>query len=213
MSEIDNYDQGADSVVMMTIHSAKGLEFPVVFIPGMEEGIFPGTQSMYDTAELEEERRLAYVGITRAKKRLYLVNATQRMLYGQTNRNPPSRFIQELPEENVEARTADTPGLGFGGAFGAPGEKRDSRSGFSSSSAFVGESKKTSSYNHSFGQVKGDETAGMSFFAGDAVAHKTFGTGVVLSAQAMGNDLLLEVAFEKAGTKKLMAKFAKLTKV
>lgn len=213
MSEIDNYDQGADSVVMMTIHSAKGLEFPVVFIPGMEEGIFPGTQSMYDTAELEEERRLAYVGITRAKKRLYLVNATQRMLYGQTNRNPPSRFIQELPEENVEARTADTPGLGFGGAFGAPGEKRDGRSGFSSSSAFVGESKKASSYNHSFGQVKGDESAGMSFFAGDAVAHKTFGTGVVLSAQAMGNDLLLEVAFEKAGTKKLMAKFAKLTKV
>lgn len=94
VSDIDSYNDDEDSVVLMTLHSAKGLEFPVVFIPGMEEGIFPGSQAMYSEEELEEERRLAYVGITRAREKLYLVNARQRMLYGTTNRNMPSRFLR-----------------------------------------------------------------------------------------------------------------------
>lgn len=204
MSEIDNFDQGADTVVLMTIHSAKGLEFPVVFIPGMEDGIFPGNQSMYDPSEMEEERRLAYVGITRAKKNLYLLNAAQRMLYGQTNRNPPSRFIKEIPAENLDNRSAVS--NVYSGMGGSSAETIGRGTGTSI------HTKRSSVYNHEFGQPKGDADAVSAFAAGDAVVHKTFGAGVVLSAQAMGNDVLLEVAFEKAGTKKLMAKFAKLTK-
>lgn len=207
MSEIDNLDQGADSVVMMTIHSAKGLEFPVVFIPGMEDGIFPGMQSMYDNAELEEERRLAYVGITRAKQKLFLLNASQRMLYGQTNRNPPSRFLKEIPEANIEMRG------GRETVFGSAAERTASNgvhSSFSTGSA-AGAKKAAGGYSHAFGQPKGDDVAG-NYAPGDTVVHKTFGTGVVLGVKPMGSDLLLEIAFEKAGTKKLMAKFAKLTK-
>ena len=97
ISDIDSYNEDEDAVVLMTLHSAKGLEFPVVFIPGMEEGIFPGNQSMFSEEDLEEERRLAYVGITRAKKKLYLISSQQRMLYGQTSRNMPSRFLREIP--------------------------------------------------------------------------------------------------------------------
>lgn len=92
MTDIDNYNEEADTVVLMTLHSAKGLEFPVVFIPGMERGIFPGIQSLYSASEMEEERRLAYVGITRAKERLYLTHARTRMLYGSTSHNAPSPF-------------------------------------------------------------------------------------------------------------------------
>ena len=102
MSDIDNYDSEDSACVMMTLHSAKGLEFPVVFIVGMEDGIFPGRQVMFDYKEIEEERRLAYVGITRAKKKLYLTRTKQRTLYGQTTFNPPSRFLQEIDKELME---------------------------------------------------------------------------------------------------------------
>lgn len=107
VSDIDSYNDDEDSVVLMTLHSAKGLEFPVVFIPGMEEGIFPGSQAMYSEEELEEERRLAYVGITRAREKLYLVNARQRMLYGTTNRNMPS-LLREIPEQVTEDVTVQS---------------------------------------------------------------------------------------------------------
>jgi len=102
ISDIDSYNEDEDAVVLMTLHSAKGLEFPVVFIPGMEEGIFPGNQSMFNEEDLEEERRLAYVGITRAKKKLYLISSQQRMLYGQTSRNMPSRFLREIPSSVID---------------------------------------------------------------------------------------------------------------
>ena len=102
ISDIDSYNEDEDAVVLMTLHSAKGLEFPVVFIPGMEEGIFPGNQSMFSEEDLEEERRLAYVGITRAKKKLYLISSQQRMLYGQTSRNMPSRFLREIPSSVID---------------------------------------------------------------------------------------------------------------
>ena len=98
MTDIDNYDNNANAVTLMTMHSAKGLEFPIIFLPGFEEGIFPGNQAIYNPEELEEERRLAYVGITRAKKELYIINAETRMLFGSTSRNKPSRFSLEIPE-------------------------------------------------------------------------------------------------------------------
>ena len=106
MTDIDNYDEHAQSVVMMTMHSAKGLEFPVVFLPGFEEGIFPGIQAIYNPGELEEERRLAYVGITRAREELYILNADSRMIFGTTNRNKQSRFSGEIPEELIEKTRA-----------------------------------------------------------------------------------------------------------
>lgn len=99
MTDVDNYDASADSVVMMTMHAAKGLEFPVVFLPGFEDGIFPGMQTIYQPEEMEEERRLCYVAITRAKEELYLLHANSRMLYGSTTRNRVSRFLQDIPEE------------------------------------------------------------------------------------------------------------------
>ena len=99
VADVDKYDENADAVVMMTMHSAKGLEFPVVFVPGMEEGVFPGMQSITNPTELEEERRLAYVAITRAREELYLFRARERMTYGRTQYNPESQFIAEIPEE------------------------------------------------------------------------------------------------------------------
>ena len=193
MTDIDNYNEEADTVVLMTLHSAKGLEFPVVFIPGMERGIFPGIQSLYSASEMEEERRLAYVGITRAKERLYLTHARTRMLYGSTSHNAPSPFLEEIPEGLVEEKRKVTL------SQQKPSVQRAAKP------------KKT--FDHSFGPAapKPSAPAG-SYRVGDTVGHKLFGTGVVLSAQPMGNDTLLEIAFEKAGTKKLMANFARLTK-
>ena len=193
MTDIDNYNEEADTVVLMTLHSAKGLEFPVVFIPGMERGIFPGIQSLYSASEMEEERRLAYVGITRAKERLYLPHARTRMLYGSTSHNAPSPFLEEIPEGLVEEKRKVTL------SQQKPSVQRAAKP------------KKT--FDHSFGPAapKPSAPAG-SYRVGDTVGHKLFGTGVVLSAQPMGNDTLLEIAFEKAGTKKLMANFARLTK-
>lgn len=201
VTDIDSYNSDEDSVVLMTLHSAKGLEFPIVFIPGMEEGIFPGSQSMYSEEDMEEERRLAYVGITRAREKLYLINAQQRMLYGTTSRNPASRFLREIPENVTEDVTVR---MFSSSSFG--GRK-------------IGGETQKSSYAHRFGQSS--HTAGKtapsapagSYSAGDTVRHKTFGTGVILSVQPMGNDTLLEVAFDKAGTKKMMANFARLEKV
>lgn len=197
ISDIDSYNEDEDSVVLMTLHSAKGLEFPIVFIPGMEEGIFPGSQAMYSEEELEEERRLAYVGITRAKEKLYLVNAQQRMLYGTTSRNMPSRFIREIPSdvvEDISTRVHSTNVSRFASLKTAHAP--------------------TSTSAHKFGQA-GNVSAQphAEYKVGDTVVHKSFGTGTILSLQPMGNDTLMEVAFDKAGTKKMMANFARLEKV
>lgn len=218
VSDIDSYNEDDDCVVLMTLHAAKGLEFPVVFIPGMEEGIFPGNQSLYSEEDLEEERRLAYVGITRARERLYLVNARQRMLFGQTNRNMPSRFLREIPSDVVDDRTVQQPSrFTFGGSsysanqqkFGTPRKPHTY-----STATPVGTAKQSSSASHQFGQASAKPaSSGVSYAVGDTVRHKSFGTGVILSSQPMGNDSLLEVAFDKAGTKKLMANFAKLEKM
>lgn len=211
VSDIDSYNEDDDCVVLMTLHAAKGLEFPIVFIPGMEEGIFPGNQSIYASEEdLEEERRLAYVGITRAKEKLYLVNARQRMLYGTTNRNMASRFIREIPLSVTDDITvAET----FRPRSGFTAGKTGSFTGGRSNTTVIGSAKTASSSAHKFGQVGGAASSGVFYAVGDTVRHKTFGTGLILSATPMGNDNLLEVAFDRAGTKKLMANFAKLEKL
>lgn len=218
VSDIDSYNADDDCVVLMTLHAAKGLEFPVVFIPGLEEGIFPGNQSLYSDEDLEEERRLAYVGITRARKNLYLVHARQRMLFGQTNRNMPSRFLREIPSDVVDDRTAPEPQRSFG--FGSSSYTRESKFGTPkkpytySKATPIGEAHKSSSAAHQFGQAGNTAQANnVSYSVGDTVRHKSFGTGVILSTQPMGNDTLLEVAFDKVGTKKLMANFARLEKM
>lgn len=198
MSDIDNYNAEADTVVMMTFHSAKGLEFPVAFMTGMEQGVFPGIQTMYVPSEVEEERRLAYVGITRAKEKLYMTNVKARMIFGSTTRNRPSIFLTEIPKEftegefssfSYESKTASA-NNGAGGA---------QKSNYYTSKPYTPASASSS-------VPKG------SYKTGDTVTHKTFGTGVIVSTQLMGNDTLLEIAFNKAGTKKLMANFAKLEK-
>lgn len=204
ITDIDNYDNNADSVVLMTVHSAKGLEFPVVFLPGMEENIFPGMASVYVPSEVEEERRLAYVAITRAKEELYIFHAESRMIFGMTNRNRVSRFVEEIPEMLVEhtrsrdysARPVSMPSFGGAKPFGeAPKTKSVAEAG-----GFVPKPR-----------VK-PAPAG-TYRVGDTVLHKAFGTGLIVSATPMANDTLLEVAFDKVGTKKLFANFARLTKV
>ena len=196
-TDIDNYDEEADSVVMMTMHSAKGLEFPVVFIPGMEEGIFPSFSSTMDPEELNEERRLAYVGITRAKEKLYLIKCQSRMLFGSTNRNMPSRFVREIPGEIVEL-------TGMERKIKEPMANREpyateKTSGFKGHTEFVKQPAGTA--------------VSASYSVGDMVKHKVFGEGMVVKTERMGNDTMLEIAFDKVGTKILMANFAKLVKL
>lgn len=213
ISDIDSYNEDEDAVVLMTLHSAKGLEFPVVFIPGMEEGIFPGNQSMFSEEDLEEERRLAYVGITRAKKKLYLISSQQRMLYGQTSRNMPSRFLREIPssvidDQSVVARRS----TGFTTPRTAYANASRNELGHSSHNK-IGSYTQSSSSAHKFGQAgNAAQKNNINFKVGDTVCHKSFGTGTVLTVTPMGGDMLLEVAFDKAGTKKMMANYARLEK-
>lgn len=213
ISDIDSYNEDEDAVVLMTLHSAKGLEFPVVFIPGMEEGIFPGNQSMFSEEDLEEERRLAYVGITRAKKKLYLISSQQRMLYGQTSRNMPSRFLREIPssvidDQSVVARRS----TGFTTPRTAYANASRNELGHSSHNK-IGTYTQSSSSAHKFGQAgNAAQKNNIDFKVGDTVCHKSFGTGTVLTVTPMGGDMLLEVAFDKAGTKKMMANYARLEK-
>lgn len=201
MTDVDNLDESVDAVVMMTMHSAKGLEFPCVFLPGFEEGIFPGMQAIYNPPEIEEERRLAYVAITRAKEELTIVNAETRMIFGSANRNKPSRFCMEIPEELVDRHRArewkkPEPGTVL------PVSYRETRA-VSMQAA------------RNFGPAAAarPEKPSVALRPGDAVMHKTFGQGMILSASPMGNDVLLEIAFERVGTKKLMANFARLQKL
>ena len=201
MTDIDNYDDKADSVIMMTMHSAKGLEFPVVFLPGFEEGIFPGLQSIYNPDEIEEERRLAYVAITRAEEEVALLNAESRMLFGSTTRNKASRFLSEIPEELVERSRSrswqkPTPGTSL------------------PTSAYEAREVTTNSARH-FGPVSltKPKPSGEKLAVGDKVKHLTFGQGEIISATPMGNDTLLEIMFETVGSKKIMQNFARLKKL
>lgn len=200
-TDIDNYDAEADSSVMMTLHSAKGLEFPVVFIAGLEEGVFPSIATMMNPDELNEERRLAYVGITRAKEKLYITKAKSRMLMGHTSYNKVSRFVNEIPPELLNYT----------------GEKKTfaSTNGFSASSSHIsiGAGSKFTP-NKSFNTfTKPAVKSGTIYKKGDCVFHKVFGKGMIVKTEKMGNDTMIEVAFDKAGTKTLMANFSKMEKI
>ena len=201
VSDIDGYDENEDSAVLMTIHSAKGLEFPIVFLSGLEEGLFPGMRSMESDDDIEEERRLCYVAITRAKEQLYITKTISRTIHGKTMPTTASRFFREIPVEYLEDKTTLQPkvakvmqDLGVRNAS-APKKEVYMTKGFGSS-------------------VKSSGSTDYSKFkAGDAVEHRTFGRGEILKATPCGNDCILEIQFESIGFKRLMAAFAKVKKI
>ena len=207
MTDLDNLEEGDDRVVLMTLHSAKGLEFDRVFIAGAEEGIFPGQRSMESQEELEEERRLMYVGITRARKRLYITHTQRRTLYGNTKYNKPSRFLEEIPPKLIEyLYTKEQPKPH---SFGAqpiymPDPRKQSKVTVTKIS-----STPTPQIRKPVTQASAPK---FEFDVGDRVVHKVFGAGTLISKKPMGGDTLVEVIFDKVGSKKIMANFAKLTK-
>ncbi len=193
----DRADESEDAVTLMTVHAAKGLEYDRVFLVGMEENVFPGRRSADSPEEVEEERRLAYVAITRAKTRLYITTAAYRMLYGQTNSNSASRFLREVNPDVIEKQdhTAKV-SYSYSPAAGAQtSAKREHTAG--------------TAYQSGVPQ----STQDLSFSAGDRVRHNLFGEGTVLRAVNMAGDCMLEVAFDDKGTKKIMAKYARIRKV
>lgn len=198
ISDIDNYDEAQDTVTLMTLHSAKGLEFPNVFLIGVEDGIFPSTRSFGDNEEIEEERRLCYVGITRAKRQLFITRAKSRTLFGRTSYNPPSRFLTEIPDEltNQCFEKINSP---LSGDFEAPSRRK-----MEQKSIFFGSSEK---------QASSDKDISVDFAAGDKVKHRKFGIGTVISAQSMGKDVLIKIHFESGEEKNLLAAYAPIEKV
>ncbi len=228
-SDLDNLEEQEEAVTLMTLHSAKGLEFPVVFLIGMEEGIFPGYQSMMEPKELEEERRLCYVGITRAKENLFLTCSRQRTIFGSTSYNPVSRFLEEIPQEllqgyeeafgttsNKETMFKDSP---YTWSYGSKNNgniktykanekepvmaaKTNSNFAFRTAESFLNNlSKKITS---------GKEVDLSQYEAGVRVFHKKFGEGTISLVEPEGEDLKVDINFDKAGHKRLMAKFANL---
>ncbi len=191
-TDVDNYDAESDSVTMMTMHSSKGLEFPVVFVVGMEEGIFPSYQSAYEPDALNEEHRLAYVAITRAKEKLFLLHAQSRMLFGSTQHNMVSRFCEEISDSFLEKT-----GVKKREVVAVPAAEKPSHF-----NPYAFTAKKPAAQN-----------GGASYAVGDKVMHKVFGVGMIVKAQKMGNDTMLEVTFDKVGTKTLMANFCKMEKL
>src|SRR5690606_23408153 len=197
------------SVTMMTLHAAKGLEFPVVFLVGMEDGIFPHSRALAEPEELEEERRLCYVGMTRAKERLYLTCARQRLLYGQTVASKVSMFVGEVPQELVEDLSSDDDYMaGFGGSlwyeadrFGTGRWGGDSYGAGAYEPGGYGSGRRRPSFDPSTLQ------------AGDKVRHAVFGEGTVVSCAPAGSDTVVTVAFPEHGVKKLLASVAPLEKV
>ena len=213
-TDLDNLSEDDDKVVLMTLHSAKGLEFPYVFITGLEEGIFPGQQAIYEPSELEEERRLAYVGITRAKRELYLTGAAQRMLFGRTTRNRPSRFVGEIPGELM--KTEDETER-FGSYHSGYGERTGYGSGYGARQTTVCRPNKLGSSPAPAPAAPRPRPAvpaaePFTLKTGDRVYHKTFGEGSILKIEPMGGDHLLTIHFDKVGAKRLMATFARLEK-
>ncbi len=231
-SDLDNMEETQDSVTLMTLHSAKGLEFPVVFLVGMEEGIFPGSKSMMEPKELEEERRLCYVGITRAKENLFLTCSKQRTIFGSTSYNPVSRFLKEIPQELLE---------GYEEVFGEDTNHKSQIFKDSSYSWFYGSKNGGNVKTYQVQQKEPVVTASNSqntkgfafrtaesflnglqkkvttsqvdlsqYESGVRVFHKKFGEGIIDKVEPEGDDLKVDIQFDKVGHKRLMAKFAKL---
>ncbi len=200
-TDIENYNEGDDAIVMMTMHSSKGLEFPHVFLVGFEDGLFPGMRAIGDREEMEEERRLCYVAITRAKQTLTISHARQRMLYGRTAAALQSRFLRELPEDGIQRKGGyQTPqrftSYGSDSAYGYP----------SAMMPTYRTAPKQASFSNTSSGV--ENTSYLELNKGDMVQHTAFGRGMVLTVMKMGGDALLEIAFDEIGTKKLMAKTA-----
>lgn len=241
IDSVNDEEERSDAVVLMTMHSAKGLEFPTVFIIGMEEGVFPHSRAFQDNDELEEERRLAYVGITRAEKQLFLSCARMRTLFGRTTANAPSRFLEEIPEELKEDTVKESDrfrrgGAEVGGAYGGRGfgGGGGSRGNFGSRTAAAGNAPAgggAASSGSSASAVPGagrvvvttggaqsapgaGAAASAGFKAGDKVSHGKWGIGTVVAVKGSGNDTELQIAFPApVGVKRLLAGFAPITKV
>lgn len=194
-TDLDNLNSSDDNVTLMTMHAAKGLEFDTVFIVGMEENIFPSFMSLSSDVELEEERRIAYVALTRAKRKLYLINSAQRMLFGKTSRNMPSRFLKEISEDKLEIIDDTVKSYGY-----TPRQPKPKAVYKPEILGTVGVSKQV-------------EAVDITYSVGDIVKHKVFGKGEVKSMQSVSNDTLVEVCFDNVGSKKIMANFAKLEKL
>ncbi|EJX05133.1 ATP-dependent DNA helicase PcrA [gut metagenome] len=237
ISDIDSYNEDSDVVILMTMHSAKGLEFDHVFIVGMEEGIFPSEMCRFSQDELEEERRLCYVGITRARKELYLSSSQTRMIFGQTRRNPPSRFLEEIdPGYLVEE---ESPAIARHNVGGIGGSSFDRGSGFGACTAISSGNRQWGSFGAGAANARyrpaadrattpfGKPTVGFaqkqvayakagvkpSYAVGDMVEHKVFGRGVVLKATPAAGDMIVEIRFDTAGVKKTMANYAPMHKI
>lgn len=193
-TDLDNLNDDEDSVILMTMHSAKGLEFKNVYVIGLEENLFPSYQSASSDNEVEEERRLAYVALTRAKERLFLSCAAQRMLFGHTSRNQPSRFLREIPQELME-------------------QKDDAASFASNTRPERPKHTYTPEIGRNVGTAAPTQKTGVTYGVGDLVSHKVFGRGRVVAMTPMGSDTLVEVRFDTKGTKKIMANFAKLVRI
>ena len=205
---------GDNCVTMMTMHSAKGLEFPCVYVVGMEEGIFPGERARYNDEEVEEERRLCYVAMTRAKERLTMTCTRQRMLFGRTSASQPSRFLEEVPGDNADwvGRQNDSgPTFTFGdtdfdGSYSSHGYGGRAQGAARYDSAMQRTSRPAQKMREQ--RTASPKAPLLSLAAGDQINHKTFGNGMVISITPMGGDALIEVAFDTVGTKKLMLKTA-----
>ena len=210
-TDLDSVEDTDNCVTLMTMHAAKGLEFPVVFAVGMEEGVFPGFRCIGEEEELEEERRLCYVALTRAKEKLYLTCAAQRLLFGRTSANLPSRFVREIPEERVtlggrvrQPRPMYGDSDWSGESFVSQARSYDGGNGFSQTPRKAVPARPKPSYR----QPRPKAQPLPQLHKGDMVRHTAFGTGMVLSVQPMGGDALVEIAFDNVGTKKLLLKSA-----
>jgi DNA helicase-2/ATP-dependent DNA helicase PcrA len=223
VADIDSLDEDGektDSITLMTLHSAKGLEFPVVFLIGLEEGVFPHSRSLMEEAEMEEERRLAYVGITRAEQTLFITNAQMRTLYGRTSMNPASRFISEIPEDLLEGvekeeKRVNTPFGSRGTSFGRSTSGTTGTSFGRNTSGTTGTSFGTpvtrKPVMRSIAASTGGDTVGWK--VGDKAEHGKWGIGTVVSVKGEGEGTELDIAFPSpTGIKRLLAKFAPITK-
>lgn len=232
-SDLDNMEEAEESVTLMTLHSAKGLEFPVVFLVGMEEGIFPGYKSIGEQKELEEERRLCYVGVTRAKENLFLTNSKQRTTFGSTTHNPPSRFLQEIPKElldGYEDAVTNMPKkeniFGDSGYTWSYGSKNNgniktyknvepqyatSATSVQKNNGITGFAFRTAeSFLNNIGKKSNNNIDFSAYQSGVRVYHKKFGEGTINYVEPEGEDLKVDINFDKVGHKRLMAKFANL---
>ncbi|MBE3587660.1 MAG: DNA helicase PcrA [Thermoanaerobacteraceae bacterium] len=208
VSDVDHYDQETDQVVLMTLHSAKGLEFPVVFLVGMEEGVFPHSRSLTEPAELEEERRLCYVGITRARERLYLTHSWQRTLYGVTRHNDPSRFLEEIPPHLL---TVDDPLDKGTGRAAAQGERDGNREKTGAPGRPSRAGKTTAAPAKDIPPARPARL--YSFSPGDRVRHRKWGQGTVVGVRGQGENTELQVEFPDLGTRVLLARYAPLERL